>query len=175
MSDPWTAELYEDQPGHYPIKGRLDGLINHQGAALRDAVTHLLGPESLALADESTNGVDAVCRDSSELSYDNRQSAIGIVRVLWVAEDERWGSALRDSLPAGGEGTLQGRLASVDVRAKTGTLDQASSLSGWVRSQVSGQWLEFSPLTTGMDEYKAKTYEDQIVKVLATSASDPTP
>ena len=61
------------------------------------------------------------------------------------------------------------------VRAKTGTLDNVSALTGWVWSDAAGTWIEFSLLTSGMDEYKAKTIEDRVVHVLAEHASDPTP
>lgn len=50
MSGPWTAELYEDRPGHYPIEAWLDGLTDQQSAALRAAVSHVLEPGGLALA-----------------------------------------------------------------------------------------------------------------------------
>lgn len=42
MSSRWTAELYEDRPGHYPIQTWLDGLTDQQSAALRAAITHVL-------------------------------------------------------------------------------------------------------------------------------------
>ena len=50
MSSRWTAELYEDRPGHYPIEAWLDSLTDQQSAAMRAAVTHVLEPDGLALA-----------------------------------------------------------------------------------------------------------------------------
>ena len=50
MSGPWTAELYRDRPGHYPIQAWLDDLTDQQGAALRAAVTHVVEPDGLGLA-----------------------------------------------------------------------------------------------------------------------------
>jgi len=50
VSGRWTAELYEDRSGHYPIEAWLDSLTDQQSAALRAAVTHVLEPEGLALA-----------------------------------------------------------------------------------------------------------------------------
>jgi serine-type D-Ala-D-Ala carboxypeptidase/endopeptidase (penicillin-binding protein 4) len=78
-------------------------------------------------------------------------------------------------LPDGGQGTLKGRLPHVRLRAKTGTLDNVSALSGWVWSDAAGTWIEFSLLTSGMDEWAAKDLEDRVVAVLAARAKDPTP
>jgi D-alanyl-D-alanine carboxypeptidase len=124
---------------------------------------------------EAAHGVPGMtCRDSSGLSYANRQTAAGIVHLLWVANRQPWAGALRMALPDGGQGTLKGRLPHIRVRAKTGTLDNVSALSGWVWSDAARAWVEFSLLTSGMDENKAKTLEDQVVKVLSARASDPT-
>jgi D-alanyl-D-alanine carboxypeptidase/D-alanyl-D-alanine-endopeptidase (penicillin-binding protein 4) len=115
------------------------------------------------------------CHDGSGLSYANRQTAAGMVRLLWFANRQPWAGTLRTSLPDGGQGTLKGRLAHVRVRAKTGTLDNVSALTGWVWSDAAGTWIEFSLLTSGMDEYKAKAIEDRVVHLLAERAHDPTP
>jgi D-alanyl-D-alanine carboxypeptidase len=123
---------------------------------------------------EAAHGVSGTCHDASGLSYTNRQTAAGMVRLLWVADAQPWGGALRMSLPDGGQGTLKHRLANVRIRAKTGTLDNVSALTGWVWSDAAGTWIEFSLLTSGMNEYKAKTLEDKVVHVLADRASDPT-
>jgi len=123
---------------------------------------------------EAAQGVTGTCHDASGLSYANRQTAAGIVRLLWVADTQPWSGTLRMSLPDGGQGTLKGRLAGVRVRAKTGTLDNVSALSGWVWSDAAGTWVEFSLLTSGMNEWAAKDLEDQVVHVLANRASDPT-
>jgi len=114
--------------------------------------------------------VSATCHDSSGLSYANRQTAIGIVHLLWDAERQPWLGALRDALPAAGEGTLRHRLAGVRIHAKTGTLDHVSALSGWVWNKPTDGWTTFSMLTSGMEEYPAKDLEDRITRVLANRA-----
>jgi D-alanyl-D-alanine carboxypeptidase/D-alanyl-D-alanine-endopeptidase (penicillin-binding protein 4) len=114
------------------------------------------------------------CHDSSGLSYANRQTAAGIVRLLWVANRQPWAGTLKMALPDGGQGTLRGRLPHIRVRAKTGTLDNVSALSGWVWSDAAGTWIEFSLLTSGMNEWRAKDLEDRVVTVLASRAKDPT-
>ena len=116
---------------------------------------------------EAAHHVTGRCHDASGLSYANRQTAAGMVRLLWFAGHQSWAGTLRTSLPDGGQGTLKDRLAHVRVRAKTGTLDNVSALTGWVWSDAAGTWIEFSLLTSGMDEYKAKTIEDRVVRVLA--------
>jgi D-alanyl-D-alanine carboxypeptidase len=113
--------------------------------------------------------------DSSGLSYRNRATATGIVRLLWVADGASWGPTLRASLPRGGQGTLEDRLKDVRVRAKTGTLENVSALSGWVWLETSDEWAEFSILSSGMPTTTAKSIENKIVRLVANNASDPTP
>jgi len=114
-----------------------------------------------------------ICHDSSGLSYANRQTAAGIVHLLWGANDQPWAGTLRAALPDGGQGTLKGRLPHIRIRAKTGTLDNVSALSGWVWSDAAGAWIEFSLLTSGMNEWAAKDLEDKVVAVLAAGAHTP--
>jgi D-alanyl-D-alanine carboxypeptidase/D-alanyl-D-alanine-endopeptidase (penicillin-binding protein 4) len=111
--------------------------------------------------------------DASGLSYANRATAAGILRLLWRADAAPWGETLRDALPHGNQGTLEGRLPKILLRAKTGTLDHASALSGWVWLQRSKQWAEFSILSSGFSEWTAKGIEDQIVRVISQKAVDP--
>ena len=111
------------------------------------------------------HGTGFTLNDNSGLSYANRVTAEGIVRLLWFAEDQPWGPDLRRALPTGGQGTLLHRLRGVDVRAKTGTLDDVSALSGWVRAR-SGDWVEFSVLSFGMSKSTASAIEDRIVVIL---------
>jgi D-alanyl-D-alanine carboxypeptidase/D-alanyl-D-alanine-endopeptidase (penicillin-binding protein 4) len=121
------------------------------------------------------HGQDFKLYDSSGLSYANRASAKGILELLWVADGAPWGTTLRASLATGGQGTLEGRFPDLAIRAKTGTLKQASALSGWVRLEASGRWVEFSMLSNGFSEWTAKTLENRIVRIVSTQASDPTP
>jgi D-alanyl-D-alanine carboxypeptidase/D-alanyl-D-alanine-endopeptidase (penicillin-binding protein 4) len=111
------------------------------------------------------HGTDFTLHDNSGLSYANRVTTQGIVGLLWFAEDQAWGPDLRRALPTGGQGTLRHRLRGVDVRAKTGTLDDVSALSGWVKADA-GTWVEFSVLSVGMSKSAASAIEDRIVVVL---------
>lgn len=111
----------------------------------------------------ASRGVGFALHDASGLSYDNRVSAEGIVELLWAAEAAAWGPALRRALPVGGQGTLRDRLATVRIRAKTGTLAGVSALSGWVHA---GTWVEFSILSSGMSKPSAAAIEDRIVGIV---------
>jgi serine-type D-Ala-D-Ala carboxypeptidase/endopeptidase (penicillin-binding protein 4) len=115
----------------------------------------------------SAMGVSTVNEDSSGLSYANRATALGIESLLRVAETSPWGAALRATLPEPGEGTLEHRLAGIPVVAKTGTLENVSALSGWVRLARTGQQAEFSILSGGFDTSRAKDIEDAIVTTVS--------
>jgi len=112
-------------------------------------------------------GADFTLFDNSGLSYANRVTAEGMVRLLWVAEDAPWHEDLLLALPTGGQGTLHDRLHGVQVRAKTGTLTEVSALSGWVFASGTGTWVEFSILSSGLSKMMASEIEDEIVQILA--------
>jgi D-alanyl-D-alanine carboxypeptidase len=118
-----------------------------------------------------SHGVDFTLFDGSGLSYRNRVSAGGIVDLLAYAETTTWGSALRASLPAGGQGTLRDRLRDVRIRAKTGTLDGVSALSGWVWLEHEDVWAEISILSAGMPKDTAVRIEDKIVHLVGGRAT----
>ena len=134
----------------------LPGTIAKGAAAIRDWV--------------AGHGADFSLYDGSGLSYANRVTALGILQLLWVADAAAWGPVLRQALATGGQGTLEDRLHGVKVRAKTGTLDGVSALSGWVWLEKEGAWTEFSILSRGMPKWIASSIEDAIVRVLTTNA-----
>ena len=115
----------------------------------------------------AARGVEIRAHDGSGLSYANRVSARGIVRLLQRAERAGWGDELFGSLPKAGWGTLQNRLSGVRLRAKTGTLDHVSSLSGWLWLRKSERWARFSILINGLPSWEAKEREDSIVRLVA--------
>ncbi|HEX5902655.1 MAG TPA: D-alanyl-D-alanine carboxypeptidase [Actinomycetota bacterium] len=112
------------------------------------------------------HGTAFTLNDNSGLSYANRVTAEGIVRLLWAAEDAPWGTNLRRALPTGGQGTLVHRLHGLPVRAKTGTLDEVSALSGWVLTRGTDTWVEFAIVSFGMSKSVATDIEDRIVRIL---------
>jgi D-alanyl-D-alanine carboxypeptidase/D-alanyl-D-alanine-endopeptidase (penicillin-binding protein 4) len=119
----------------------------------------------------ANHGVGLVAHDSSGLSYRNRVSPWGLTRLLGWAEGQPWGARLRYLLPAPGEGTLKGRLRGLRVRAKTGTLNDVSALSGWIWLRRSHTWGEFSILSRGLSKTRAVALEDRIVAILSRSAA----
>lgn len=114
-----------------------------------------------------------VHRDASGLSYANRVTAQGMVRLLWAADRQPWASDLRSAMPIGGQGTLEGRLGHTRIRAKTGTLTDISALSGWVWSRRVKGWVEFSILSDGMSKDEAVRIEDAIVRLMSQRAKAP--
>nr|MBA3240558.1 D-alanyl-D-alanine carboxypeptidase/D-alanyl-D-alanine-endopeptidase [Acidobacteriota bacterium] len=86
--------------------------------------------------------------DGSGLSRGNLVTAETTLRLLVHMNRHRYGAAFRDSLPiAGVDGTLRNRMkgtaAANNVRAKTGTLSSATSLSGYLFT-AAGERLVFS-------------------------------
>jgi D-alanyl-D-alanine carboxypeptidase/D-alanyl-D-alanine-endopeptidase (penicillin-binding protein 4) len=112
------------------------------------------------------HGASVKAFDSSGLSFANRISARGLVRLLASTTSKSWGRAFRRTLPEGGTGTLENRLRGVHVRAKTGTLGNVSALAGWVRLRKSGTFAEFAILSRGLAKSRAVSLEDRIVRTV---------
>jgi D-alanyl-D-alanine carboxypeptidase/D-alanyl-D-alanine-endopeptidase (penicillin-binding protein 4) len=120
---------------------------------------------------ERGQGVDGFeHHDGSGLSYADRVTTGGIVRLLWAADGATWGSELRGALAHAGQGTLINRLKGVRVRAKTGTLAAISALSGWVWLEKEGTWGTFSILSRGLSKTDAIRIEDAIVRTVSRNA-----
>jgi len=114
-----------------------------------------------------------VVQDGSGLSYGDRLTPYAIVRLLGAMYQRPDFDAFYDSLAiAGKDGTLANRMresaATGNARAKTGTLDVATSLSGYVRS-ANGHLVAFSILVSGdpVDAERAIKAQDEIVVALA--------
>ena len=89
-----------------------------------------------------------VLSDGSGLSRNDMVTAEATIELLSYMHSHRYASAFRDALSiAGVDGTLRNRFkgtaAENNLRAKTGTLSSASSLSGYVRD-AAGEELAFS-------------------------------
>jgi D-alanyl-D-alanine carboxypeptidase/D-alanyl-D-alanine-endopeptidase (penicillin-binding protein 4) len=105
-------------------------------------------------------------RDGSGLSVRNQASAGAFVQTLeYMASSPYWEQFL-NTLPEAGVrremGRMYGSPAAGNLRAKTGTMDRVSALSGLVRTR-SGERILFSILSNEVaSEYRAKRAEDQL-------------
>jgi D-alanyl-D-alanine carboxypeptidase/D-alanyl-D-alanine-endopeptidase (penicillin-binding protein 4) len=111
-------------------------------------------------------GVRVEAADSSGLSYHNRVSTRALARLLDKVEERPWGPLLRRTLPHPGRGTLKDRLGGMPVRAKTGTLNNISALSGWIRLKRTDQWASFSIMSSGLTKSRAVEIENMIVRTI---------
>jgi D-alanyl-D-alanine carboxypeptidase/D-alanyl-D-alanine-endopeptidase (penicillin-binding protein 4) len=114
-----------------------------------------------------------VIQDGSGLSYGDRLTPYAIVRLLGAMYQRPDFNVFYDSLAiAGKDGTLESRMrdsvAAGNARAKTGTLNVATSLSGYVRSANDHQ-VAFSILVASdpIDVERANKAQDEIVVALA--------
>jgi D-alanyl-D-alanine carboxypeptidase/D-alanyl-D-alanine-endopeptidase (penicillin-binding protein 4) len=100
------------------------------------------------LATWGVTSADAAYRDGSGLSRHDYVTPRAIVKVLDAMRRSPHFALFRESLPiAGVDGTIRNRMrgtpAAGNVRAKTGTLDKARSLSGYVTT-ANGRIVLFS-------------------------------
>jgi serine-type D-Ala-D-Ala carboxypeptidase/endopeptidase (penicillin-binding protein 4) len=155
-SDNFTAEMLLKQLGAgFGLQGTT--------AAGAQVVVQLLAEQAIPLA-----GVRIV--DGSGLSRLDRlttEAVVGMLRSSWLDQDLR--ETLVAALPvAGRSGTLGSRMrgtaAAGRVRAKTGTLNQASALSGYVRRRYAFSVIQNGP---GISIYWARRAQDSFATVLA--------
>jgi D-alanyl-D-alanine carboxypeptidase/D-alanyl-D-alanine-endopeptidase (penicillin-binding protein 4) len=113
--------------------------------------------------------------DGSGLSVGDRLSAHQILAVLRRVDSQPYAGLFRGSLPvAGVNGTLSSRMRSGpayrNAQAKTGTLDDASALSGYVRT-ANGHRMVFSIVInrSNLNIDAARALQDRIVQTLAGS------
>ena len=111
--------------------------------------------------------------DGSGLSRHNLITPAAVVQLYsYMGKQSRVSQAWRDSLTIGGvDGTLRNRFkgtrAAGNVRGKTGTIDQVSALSGYVKT-AAGEDLAFSIVVNGVNEGSNRTGPmDEIVVSLA--------
>ena len=111
--------------------------------------------------------------DGSGLSRHNLITPAAVVQLYsYMGKRSRFWQAWRESLTIGGvDGTLRNRFkgtrAAGNVRGKTGTIDQVSALSGYVKT-ASGEELVFSMVVNGINEGLTRTAAmDDIVVNLA--------
>ena len=109
--------------------------------------------------------------DGSGLAPENRISAATLVGAIEATSRGPGWDAFWESLPEAGDRTLNRRMRSTpaagNLRAKTGTINRVSSLSGMVRS-ADGERLAFSIIGNQLpSERGAKRLEDRVGEALA--------
>ena len=110
--------------------------------------------------------------DGSGLSRHNLITPASAVQLYTFMSKSRYAMTWRDSLTVGAvDGTLRNRfkdtIAAGNVRGKTGTIDQVSSLSGYVTT-ASGERFVFSILVNGVNTVRIRQAAiDEIVVALA--------
>jgi len=115
---------------------------------------------------------DAVyAADGSGLSTLDRVTARSMVQLLVYAGSAPWGQVFETTLPlAGRTETLKTRmrrtLADNNLRAKTGTTNDVTSLAGYVTTQ-DGERLAFSFIYNGTDLWRARAAIDAMGVTLA--------
>ena len=111
--------------------------------------------------------------DGSGLSRQNLVSVKMLVRILRSIYRHRYFADFYDALAiAGMDGTLENRLkgskAENNVRAKTGSLSNVSSISGYVKT-MDGEMLAFSMIANNflLPKSEADAAQDEVLKKLA--------
>ena len=128
------------------------------------------------LREAGINADTITISDGSGLSRSNLITAEATLQLLTYMSRHRYSNVFRDALPiAGIDGTLRtrmkGTVAAGNVRAKTGTLNNVASLSGYVTS-AAGERLVFSLIVNHYpdDADVRRSYIDAIATLLASFA-----
>ena len=122
---------------------------------------------------------DVAYRDGSGLSRHDYVTPRAVLKVLDAMRRSPWYLTYRDALPiAGVDGTIAGRMretpAAGNVRAKTGTVDKARSLSGYVTT-ADGRLVMFSMLSNNftVPTRDVERVQDLLVTTLASRPLGP--
>lgn len=121
-----------------------------------------------------TNGINRknfLLNDGCGLSRRNFVSSEGLLQLLVTSKRKCFGGVLDSTLAiAGVDGTLRNRMkgtaAENNLRAKTGTLRNVSSLAGYVRT-LNGELLAFAFIFNGPSVGYYKQTENKIGEILA--------
>ena len=116
-------------------------------------------------------------RDGSGISHKNMIPADELTQLLFAVQSKSWFPEFENSLPLSGMpeklvgGTLRKRLTEESfkgkIKAKTGTIDRASTLSGYVTTK-GGEKLIFSIMINNhlSESETIKAIEDEIAKII---------
>jgi len=111
--------------------------------------------------------------DGSGLSRHNLVSARALTDLLLWTQKQPFGNVFQSALAAPGTGTLKARLAGIDFRGKTGTLELVSALSGYLSSKSGKKYVvsivfnQFKTPVAGIHEI-----QDKILSILAGNGTN---
>lgn len=111
-------------------------------------------------------------KDGSGISHSNLLPANELSKLLYRIQSEEWFPLLIDTLPVAGEqnrmvgGTLRDRMKGFSVKAKTGTIEGVSTLSGYINVETKQRVIFSILLNNLIDEEIGKVIEDEIVAYL---------
>jgi len=116
--------------------------------------------------------------DGCGLSRENLVAPAGVVKLLQYAAKQTWSAKFQDTLPVAGiDGSLADRWKGTDVanhvRAKTGTINHVSALSGYATT-LSGKNLAFSIMVNNhaLKNGRAREVIDQIVTAMVEDQTE---
>ncbi len=129
------------------------------------------------LADMGVDTTTLLLRDGSGMSHKNLVTANEVTHLLYAVQSKPWYPTFLNSLPVAGNeerfvgGTLRNRMkgteAAGNVRAKTGSLNGVTALSGYVETK-SGETLIFSVMVNNYLSATVNEVLDEIVIALAS-------
>ncbi|HUG38958.1 MAG TPA: D-alanyl-D-alanine carboxypeptidase/D-alanyl-D-alanine-endopeptidase [Longimicrobiales bacterium] len=124
------------------------------------------------LGEQNTAARGVAMDDGSGLSIRNRASARSFIELLAFMESSPFRDQYLETLPEAavdrGLRRMQQTAAAGNLRAKTGTIDNVSSLSGYVRA-ANGEMLAFAIISNDVPStWRAKRIEDRIGARLAS-------
>jgi serine-type D-Ala-D-Ala carboxypeptidase/endopeptidase (penicillin-binding protein 4) len=111
--------------------------------------------------------------DGSGMSRHNLVTPFALAQVLRHAYSQPYRNDFIDALPTAGEGTLRTRFEGLDVKAKTGSLDSVSCLSGFVWLS-NGEPVIFSIMMNHFSSAtsEARKLQDAIVRTIRNTLNE---
>ncbi|MFC4024306.1 D-alanyl-D-alanine carboxypeptidase/D-alanyl-D-alanine-endopeptidase [Oceanobacillus longus] len=113
-------------------------------------------------------------KDGSGISHSNLIPANEISHLLYEVQKSVWFPVFLHALPiAGAEdrmvgGTLRDRMKGLTVKAKTGTIEGVSTLSGYMETKDGEELIISLMVNNLLDEDAGKVIEDEILEIVAT-------
>ncbi|RDW18008.1 D-alanyl-D-alanine carboxypeptidase/D-alanyl-D-alanine endopeptidase [Oceanobacillus chungangensis] len=111
-------------------------------------------------------------KDGSGISHNNLIPANEITHLLYEVQKADWFPSFLNALPAAGEddrmvgGTLRERMKGILVKAKTGTIEGVSTLSGYITTKNHNNLIFSIMINNLLNEEDGKLIEDEIVNII---------